>query len=238
LHRSARRRVPFPVVALVGYTNAGKSTLFNALTGAEVTARDQLFATLDPTMRGLRLASGRRVILSDTVGFISELPHELVEAFRATLEEVAEADIILHVRDAAHPETAAQRADVLKVLEDMVADGTLDPAWQERTIEVLNKADLLGGAAQLPTRTGAVAVSAITGEGLPALQAAIDARIAGGMELADYTLPSQDGARLAWLYQHGEVIDRADDDVAVHVKVRLLPADRARFEHGAAGGGR
>ncbi len=111
LHRSARRRVPFPVVALVGYTNAGKSTLFNALTGAEVAARDQLFATLDPTMRGLRLPSGRRVILSDTVGFISELPHELVEAFRATLEEVAEADVILHVRDAAHPETrgAARR---------------------------------------------------------------------------------------------------------------------------------
>ena len=117
LHRSARRRVPFPVVALVGYTNAGKSTLFNALTGAEVTARDQLFATLDPTMRGLRLPSGRRVILSDTVGFISELPHELVAAFRATLEEVAEADVILHVRDVAHPDTAAQRADVVEVLD-------------------------------------------------------------------------------------------------------------------------
>ena len=123
LHRFARRRVPFPVVALVGYTNAGKSTLFNALTGAEVAARDQLFATLDPTMRGLRLPSARRVILSDTVGFISELPHELVAAFRATLEEVAEADVILHVRDAAHPDSAAQRADVVAVLEDMVADG-------------------------------------------------------------------------------------------------------------------
>ncbi len=232
LHRSARRRVPFPVVALVGYTNAGKSTLFNALTGAEVTARDQLFATLDPTMRGLRLPSGRRIILSDTVGFISELPHELVEAFRATLEEVAEADVILHVRDAAHPETAAQRSDVLKVLEDMVADGALDAAWPERTIEVLNKADLLGGVAQVGTRPGWVAVSAITGEGLDALRAAIDARIAAGMELADYAIAPQDGARLAWLYQHGEVIDRADDEVAVHVKVRLLPADRARFEHG------
>ena len=127
LHRSARRRVPFPVIALVGYTNAGKSTLFNALTGAEVVARDQLFATLDPTMRGLLLPSGRRVILSDTVGFISQLPHELVEAFRATLEEVSEADIILHVRDVAHPESLAQRADVTRVLEDMVADGTLDP---------------------------------------------------------------------------------------------------------------
>jgi GTP-binding protein HflX len=231
LHRSARKRVPFPVVALVGYTNAGKSTLFNALTGSAVVARDQLFATLDPTMRGLILPSGRRVILSDTVGFISELPHELVEAFRATLEEVAEADIILHVRDAAHPETVAQRADVLKVLEEMVADGTLDAAWPEHTIEVLNKSDLLGGVEHVPARGSGVAVSAITGEGLDALLAAIDTRISAGMELADYAIAPQDGARLAWLYQHGEVVDRADDEAGAHVKVRLLPADRARFEH-------
>ncbi len=230
LHRSARRRVPFPVIALVGYTNAGKSTLFNALTGAEVTAKDQLFATLDPTMRGLRLPSGRRTILSDTVGFISQLPHELVEAFRATLEEVSEADVILHVRDAAHPETVAQRGDVIKVLDDMVADGTLDPGWPERTIEVLNKADLLGGAVRVPLRDGAVAVSAMTGDGLVALKAAIDQRVAEGMEVADYDIPPQDGARMAWLYQHGEVVERHDDDAAVHMKVRLLPADRARFE--------
>ncbi|MFL5254336.1 MAG: GTPase HflX [Rhodopila sp.] len=230
LHRSARQRVPFPVIALVGYTNAGKSTLFNVLTGAEVTARDQLFATLDPTMRGLRLPSGRRVILSDTVGFISELPHELVEAFRATLEEVSEADVILHIRDAAHPETAAQRGDVIKVLDDMVADGTLDEGWPRRTIEVLNKADLLGGVAEVPLRPDAVAVSAITGEGLDDLKATIDRRIAEGMELAHYDIPPQDGARLAWLYQHGEVLERSDDEDAVHVTVRLLPADRARFE--------
>ncbi len=230
LHRTARRRVPFPVIALVGYTNAGKSTLFNALTGAEVGARDQLFATLDPTMRGLRLPSGRRAILSDTVGFISELPTELVAAFRATLEEVAEADVILHVRDAAHPDSAAQRADVIAVLNGMARDGTLGAGWHERTIEVLNKADLLGGVANVPPRPGAVAVSAITGEGLPALLAAIDARIAAGMELADYDLPSEDGARLAWLYQHGEVIERHDAERGVHVTVRLLPADRARFE--------
>jgi len=164
------------------------------------------------------------------VGFISQLPHELVEAFRATLEEVSEADIILHVRDTAHPETTAQRGDVIKVLDDMVADGTLDPSWPDRTIEVLNKADLLGGVAEVPLRDGAVAVSAITGEGLETLKAAIDLRIAQGMELADYDIPPQDGARVAWLYQHGEVLERTDDDAAVHLKVRLLPADRARFE--------
>ncbi|MBV9539417.1 MAG: GTPase HflX [Acidisphaera sp.] len=230
LHRQARRRVPFPVVALVGYTNAGKSTLFNALTGAEVFARDQLFATLDPTMRGMRLPSGRRAILSDTVGFISELPTELVAAFRATLEEVAEADVILHVRDASHPDSAAQRADVLTVLDGMVADGTLDADWPARTIEVMNKADLLGGIQAVVVRDGGVPISAITGEGLPALRDAIDGRIAAGMEVADYAIPSADGARLAWLYDHGEVICRNDGDEAVHVRVRLLPADRARFE--------
>ena len=233
LHRVARRRVPFPVIALVGYTNAGKSTLFNALTGAGVVARDQLFATLDPTMRGLTLPSGRRAILSDTVGFISDLPHELIEAFRATLEEVAEADVILHVRDAAHPDSVSQRADVVAVLDDMVTDGGLDVDWPVRTIEVLNKADLLGGVTFVPERPGAVAVSSITGEGLSALKSAIDARIAGGLELADYDIAPQDGARLAWLYQHGEVVDRHDGDAAVHVTVRLLPADRARFERRA-----
>ena len=230
LHRSARKRVPFPVVALVGYTNAGKSTLFNALTGAEVNAKDQLFATLDPTMRGLRLPSGRQVILSDTVGFISELPHELVAAFRATLEEVAEADIILHVRDAAHPDSMAQRGDVETVLDDMVDDVTLDSNWRDRTIEVLNKADLLGGIAEVPVRPGAVAASAITGDGLATLKAAIDRRISEGMETADYDIRPDDGASLAWLYQHGEVVDRQDDETAVHVKVRLHPADRTRFE--------
>jgi GTP-binding protein HflX len=231
LHRSARTRVPFPVVALVGYTNAGKSTLFNELTGATVHAQDQLFATLDPTMRGLRLASGRRAILSDTVGFISELPTELVAAFRATLEEVAEADVILHVRDVAHPDTTAQRIDVIAVLEGMEKEGTIDMDWRSRTIEVLNKADLLGGVANVPPRGDAVPISAVTGEGVPALLAAIDARIAAGMEQAEYDIAPDDGASIAWLYQHGEVLERADGDEWVHVRVRLLPADRARFEH-------
>ena len=236
LHRDARRRVPFPVVALVGYTNAGKSTLFNALTGAAVTARDQLFATLDPTMRGLTLSSGRRVILSDTVGFISELPTQLVAAFRATLEEVAEADIILHVRDIAHPDTEAQRTDVLAVLDAMAADGTLDADYADRMIEVLNKADLLGGVDQVERRPGAIAVSALTGEGFPDLLATIDARIAAGMQEAQYAIPHAEGARLAWLYQHGEVTQRDEGDETTNVTVRLLPADKAKFEQVASGG--
>jgi GTP-binding protein HflX len=232
LHRNARARVPHPVIALVGYTNAGKSTLFNALTGAQVHAQDQLFATLDPTMRGLRLPSGRRVILSDTVGFISDLPTELVEAFRATLEEVSEADVILHVRDVAHLDSASQRVDVVRVLDGMVKDGALDAEWPSRTVEVLNKADLMGGVAGVSARDGCIPVSAITGDGLPDLLRAIDVRISAGMEMADYLLPASDGARIAWLYEHGEVLDRRDDDDGVHVHVRMLPADRARFERG------
>ena len=235
LHRTARARVPHPVVALVGYTNAGKSTLFNAMTGADVHAQDQLFATLDPTMRGLRLPSGRRVILSDTVGFISDLPTELVEAFRATLEEVSEADVILHVRDIAHPDTVAQRADVVAVLNGMVKDGAIDDQWPLRTIEVLNKADLLGGIENVPLREDCIPVSALTNEGLPALLTAIDDRISAGMEQAQYVLPGTDGARLAWLYEHGEVMHRADADDGVTVQVRLSPSDRARFERWGEG---
>jgi len=228
LHRGARKRVPYPVVALVGYTNAGKSTLFNALTGAAVMAEDQLFATLDPTMRGITLPSGRQIILSDTVGFISELPTELVAAFRATLEEVAEADLLLHVRDVAHPDTQAQAADVRAVLNRMAKDGTLDERWQDRTLEVLNKADLLGGVADV-VQGEAVAISALTGEGLPRLLAVIDARLAAQLSLLEIDVPVSDGARLAWLYRHGEVVSRHDDETHVHLAIRMSEADRARL---------
>jgi GTP-binding protein HflX len=163
----------------------------------------------------------------------------LVTAFRATLEEVAEADIILHVRDAAHPDTQAQRADVIAVLEGMAKDGTLSADWQRRSIEVLNKADLLGGVAHLGARPGEIAVSALTGEGLPALTTAVDTRLSEGMVTAGYDIPASDGAQLAWLYGHGEVIGRQDTgevigrqdtDEVIHVTVRLSPDDRARFE--------
>lgn len=233
LHRGARKRVPYPIVALVGYTNAGKSTLFNALTGADVYAQHQLFATLDPTMRGLKLPSGRSIILSDTVGFISDLPHELVEAFRATLEEVAEADIILHVRDIAHPDSAAQRADVIAVLDGMVTDGTLDESWPERTIEVLNKADLLDDAALSDlARLGerALLVSALTGTGLDRLRMALDTKLSAGLPVHRIALAPAEGAALAWLYAHGEVLERRDSAEAIHLAVRLSPEDRARFD--------
>ncbi len=229
LHRGARKKVPYPIVALVGYTNAGKSTLFNALTGATVMAENQLFATLDPTMRGLLLPSGRNIILSDTVGFISELPTELVAAFRATLEEVAEADLLLHVRDVSHPDTEALAKDVRNVLGRLAKDGALDEDWPARTLEVLNKADALGGVENVVQGDG-VAVSALTGEGLPRLLAEIDERLASRLEVVDVQIPVADGAKIAWAYRHGEVLHREDDERFVHLTLRLSAVDKARFE--------
>jgi GTP-binding protein HflX len=232
LHRKARERVPYPVIALVGYTNAGKSTLFNALTGAAVYAQDQLFATLDPTMRQITLPSGRQAILSDTVGFISDLPTQLIEAFRATLEEVAAADIILHVRDVAHPDSTAQRNDVNAVLDEMTegADAALDGGWRGRCIEVLNKADLLGGPEAIASRAaGGLAVSALTGEGLDVLRATLDSRLSETMVTERFEVPSEDGSRLAWLYRHGEVLDRQEMEDSIQLTVRLSPANRARY---------
>ena len=242
LHRAARQRVPYPVIALVGYTNAGKTTLFNRLTGASAVARDQLFATLDPTMRGVVLPSGQRVILSDTVGFVSDLPHDLVAAFRATLEEVVAADLIVHVRDCAHADSAEQRADVLRVLTELGLEDRLGTG----VVEVLNKLDLLdprqraclvergreggNGGNGLTDRQSVVAASALTGEGVDDLIRAIDARLTAARLIVEVRVPYADGATLAWLYSHGEVLEHADDDGEALLRVGLTPADAGRLE--------
>jgi GTPase len=232
LHREARRRVPYPVAALVGYTNAGKSTLFNRLTGAGVRAEDLLFATLDPTMRKVRLPSGRTVILSDTVGFVSDLPTDLVAAFRATLEEVIAADVVVHVRDIAHTDSEAQKDDVLGVLHDLGVNGVRPAA----IVEVQNKIDLLTPATRetLVNRAvrqpDVVALSAATGEGCEALLALLDRRIAGGRRVVDLDVALADGAALAWLYRHGEVLSRHDEGDTAHLQVGLADQDLSRFE--------
>jgi GTP-binding protein HflX len=214
LHRESRAKVPYPVVALVGYTNAGKSTLFNRLTDAEVLAKDLLFATLDPTMRQIELPKGRKVILSDTVGFISDLPTTLVAAFRATLEEVLAADVILHVRDIAHPESEEQASDVMAVLKDLGVSKTA----RDEIIEVWNKIDLLDDdhraalTADAMDAARVVPVSAVTGEGVDKLLVRIEAALAEHNPVFRIELAPEDGAQLAWIYGHGEVLDRQDGE--------------------------
>jgi len=209
-------------VALVGYTNAGKSTLFNALTHAGVDARDLLFATLDPTMRQVTLSHGRRFILSDTVGFISDLPTTLVAAFRATLEEVIEAEIVLHVRDIAHEESDAQAEDV----EGVLADLGFDEERRSRIVEVWNKADLvpaerLAVLKELAPRQGAAIVSAVTGLGLADLLALIERRLAEALDVVEITLQAADGENLAWIYEHGEVLSRQEAEDAITLVARF-----------------
>jgi GTP-binding protein HflX len=237
LHRAARKRVPFPTVALVGYTNAGKSTLFNRMTRSEVLAKDMLFATLDPTLRTVKLPRGRSVIVSDTVGFISDLPHELVEAFRATLEEVREADLVLHVRDLSNPDTEAQARDVEAVLVQIPPP----EGKRQRLLEVWNKIDLVepekrgvlaARAARLAEigRPPAVPVSAVTGEGIERLLEAMADLVDDAPEVETH-LPPGDGEALAWLYQNGRVTARRDEpDGSVRMLVKLDEQALGRFE--------
>ncbi len=217
LHRAKRQKVPYPVVAIVGYTNAGKSTLFNRLTGAEVMAQDMLFATLDPTLRRVRLPHGATIILSDTVGFISNLPTHLVAAFRATLEEVVEADLVLHLRDIADPDTAAQAQDV----EDILKGLGVDASDRSRVLEVWNKTDLLdeqtrerlaADADQIAASERPVPVSAVTGEGTAELMNAIEARVGGQMVTMSIRLEPAQLKLLDWIYSHATVLARKNSE--------------------------
>ena len=224
LQRGARKRIPYPVVALVGYTNAGKSSLFNRLTNAKVFAEDLLFATLDPTMRKLRLPSGREVILSDTVGFISDLPHELVMSFRATLEEVLAADIVVHVRDLANPDNNQQKQDVLNVLKNL---GLENIETRNNYLEIWNKIDLLSDEGQRFVKENAkrnsyiIPSSALSGEGCDEFLKAIDEKLSENHKIIEVEIPSSDGKLIAWLYKNAEVLDIKSQDEKQILKVKI-----------------
>jgi GTPase len=242
LARAGRRKVPYKIVAIVGYTNAGKSTLFNRITGASVLAKDQVFATLDPTLREVKVAAGRKIILSDTVGFISDLPTMLVAAFRATLEEVIEAALILHVRDISHAETEAQALDVRGVLRDL----GLDPDKAEtRILEVWNKVDRLSDERRAAVlldvarrEVQPVLVSAMTGEGVDSLLATINRLLGADDEVLSVSLSPGHGKLIHWLHEHTEIVDRgALDDGQLQFRLRVAPEKRGRLDHHVAAAG-
>jgi GTP-binding protein HflX len=230
LHRKARNRRPFPTIAFVGYTNAGKSTLFNYLTGSDVLAENMLFATLDPTMRKIKLPSGRQVILSDTVGFISNLPTHLIAAFRATLEEVMESDLIIHVRDISHPDTSFQKKDVEKVLKHL---GVNENKNGSRMIEVLNKSDILprdecANIQQHSARKG-VLLSALTGDGCQELCERIDAVLSAEEVMYLFRLNISESAAIAWLHEYGNVKEKHLHEEFFNISVKLSAADANKF---------
>lgn len=232
IQRSARKRVPYPVVAFVGYTNAGKSTLFNMLSGSNVFAKDLLFATLDPSMRKIKLPSGKEVILSDTVGFISDLPHELIMSFRATLEEVLSADLIVHIRDIAAPNTGEQRKDVLEVLENL---GFKDFANSKQYIEVLNKTDLLAPEKvqklTAKSKTGTAVISALTGYGKENLLQLIDDKLSNDFAVINLKIPASDGKKLAWIHANADVLDSKIMDDIICLKIKISPENHGKLQN-------